>query len=289
MDGPGGFIDKNVAMWQLLVESVVEYAIYLMDLDGTIKSWNAGAQRIKGYSAAEIVGSNFSRFYTDEDVRAGEPARSLDIARSVGRFEAQGWRVRKDGTRLWADVVIDVVRSPAGEVVGFAKVTRDVTQRALRPVTKDDDGSAKVLVDNILDYAVFLLDLDGTVKSWPTRRNPKNRTPPRPKCPPTFRRGTRLENAALAVLRSGSTGSEHAAFIEAERVKGRNATALYQDIVEHHAYDGSYDAVKRVARRIRPRMAAIQAGCQVLDREAHVLFEELVLADAIGERASANR
>ena len=200
---------------------------------------------------------------------------------------------RSDDSRPRAGACAKMARAsgPTSSSMSCAarRVTRDVTQRALRPVTKDDDGSAKVLVDNILDYAVFLLDLDGTVKSWPTRRNPKNRTPPRPKCPPTFRRGTRLENAALAVLRSGSTGSEHAAFIEAERVKGRNATALYQDIVEHHAYDGSYDAVKRVARRIRPRMAAIQAGCQVLDREAHVLFEELVLADAIGERASANR
>jgi PAS domain S-box-containing protein len=163
---PDSFIVAEGGMLKLLVDSVVEYAIYLMDLDGTIKSWNAGAKHIKGYSAREIIGSNFSRFYTDEDIRAGEPARALEIARSVGRFEAQGWRVRKDGTRLWADVVIDVVRNPAGEVVGFAKVTRDMTQRALRPVTKDDDGSGKVLVDNILDYAVFLLDLDGTVKSW---------------------------------------------------------------------------------------------------------------------------
>jgi PAS domain S-box-containing protein len=166
MDGPDGFIDANGGMWQLLVNSVVDYAIYLLDLDGNIKSWNAGAQHIKGYSAQEIIGSNFSRFDTDEDIQAGEPARSLEIARSVGRFEAQGWRVRKDGTRLWADVVIDVVRNSAGEVIGFAKVTRDVTQRALRPVAEDDDESGKVLVDNILDYAAFLLDLDGTVKSW---------------------------------------------------------------------------------------------------------------------------
>jgi PAS domain S-box-containing protein len=166
MDGPDGFIDRDGGVSQLLVDSVVDYAICLLDLDGTIRSWNAGAAHITGYGAEEIVGSNFSRFYTDEDVRAGEPARSLEIARSVGRFEAQGWRVRKDGTRLWADVVIDVVRNPAGEVIGFAKVTRDMTQRALRPVIRDEDGSSKVLVDNILDYAVILLDLDGTVKSW---------------------------------------------------------------------------------------------------------------------------
>jgi PAS domain S-box-containing protein len=166
MDRPESFIDKNGGMAQLLVDSVVDYAMYLLDLDGTIKSWSAGAQHTKGYSAEEIVGSNFSVFHTAEDIRAGEPARSLEIARSVGRFEDQGWRVRKDGTRLWADVLIDVVRNPAGEVVGFANVTRDMTQRALRPVNKNDDVTAKVLVDNILDYAVYLLDLDGTVKSW---------------------------------------------------------------------------------------------------------------------------
>jgi PAS domain S-box-containing protein len=167
MAGPESFVDQNDGMWQLLVDSVVDYAIYWLDLDGTIKSWNAGAERIKGYSQQEIIGSNFSRFYTDDDVRAGEPARSLEIARSVGRFEAQGWRVRKDGTRLWADVVIDVVRNPAGEVVGFAKVTRDITQRALRAETNDDVHlNAQVLVDNVLDYAVFSLDVDGTVKSW---------------------------------------------------------------------------------------------------------------------------
>jgi diguanylate cyclase (GGDEF)-like protein/PAS domain S-box-containing protein len=166
MDGPDSFIDANGGISQLLVDSVVDHAIYLLDLDGTIKSWNAGAQRIKGYCAKEIVGSNVSLFYTDEDIRAGEPARALEIARAVGRFEARGWRVRKDGTRLWADVVTYVVRDPTGEVVGFAEVTRDVTQRALRPVTTDDDVSAELLVDNILDYAVFLLDLNGTVKSW---------------------------------------------------------------------------------------------------------------------------
>jgi PAS domain S-box-containing protein len=126
MKGAREQIGEGIA--QMLLESVVDYAIYLLDLDGIVKSWNVGAQRIKGYSAQEIIGSNFSVFYTDDDVCAGEPARSLAIARVTGKFEAEGWRVRKDGSRLWASVVIDAVRDPAGEVVGFAKVTRDVTQ-----------------------------------------------------------------------------------------------------------------------------------------------------------------
>src|SRR5450755_602787 len=113
---------------QMLVDSVVDCAIYMLDLDGTVKSWNAGAQRIKGYSRQEIVGRNFSVFYTDDDARAGKPVRALEIARAVGTFEGEGWRVRKDGTRLWASVAIDAVHDAAGEVVGFAKITRDATK-----------------------------------------------------------------------------------------------------------------------------------------------------------------
>jgi PAS domain S-box-containing protein len=113
---------------QMLVESVVDYAIYILDLDGAVKSWNAGAQRIKGYSPQEIIGRNFRIFYTDDDARAGEPERALEMARNAGTFEAEGWRVRKDGTRLWASVTIDAVHDAAGEVVGFAKITRDATR-----------------------------------------------------------------------------------------------------------------------------------------------------------------
>jgi PAS domain S-box-containing protein len=123
-----GAIDQSSTVAQMLVESAVDYAIYLLDLDGTVKSWNAGAERIKGYCAQEIIGSNFSVFYTDDDVRAGEPMRALLIARATGRYEAEGWRLRKDRTRLWASVVIDAIRNPAGEVVGFTKITRDVTE-----------------------------------------------------------------------------------------------------------------------------------------------------------------
>jgi PAS domain S-box-containing protein len=123
-----GARQQNGGIAQTLVDSVVDYAIYMLDLDGIVESWNVGAQRIKGYSAQEIIGRNFSVFYTDDDVCAGEPIRSLEVARTTGRFEAEGWRVRKDGGRLWASVVIDAVRNPAGEVIGFAKVTRDLTQ-----------------------------------------------------------------------------------------------------------------------------------------------------------------
>jgi PAS domain S-box-containing protein len=150
----------------------MDYAIYSLDLDGNVKSWNERAQRIKGYSAQEIIGSNFSVFYTDDDVRAEVPARSLEIARAEGRFEAEGWRVRKDGTRLWANVVIDVLQSPAGEVIGFANITRDLTQSAaLGRATAESGSIAQMLVDNVVDYAIYLLDLKGTVKSGTPARD----------------------------------------------------------------------------------------------------------------------
>jgi PAS domain S-box-containing protein len=121
-------LEQSGSAAQMLVDSVVDYAIYMLDLDGNVESWNAGAQRIKGYSAQEIIGFNYSIFFTDDDARAGEPARWLEIARTTRTFEGKGWRVRKDGTRLWASVVIDAVHDPAGEVVGFVKITRDVTE-----------------------------------------------------------------------------------------------------------------------------------------------------------------
>jgi len=115
--------------YRLLVDAVTDYAIYMLDTTGGIVSWNPGAQRLKGYRPDEILGSNFSRFYTEEDRRSGVPVRALATALEHGRFNAEGWRVRKDGSRFWAHVVIDPVRSDTGELLGFAKVTRDLTER----------------------------------------------------------------------------------------------------------------------------------------------------------------
>jgi PAS domain S-box-containing protein len=114
---------------ELLVEGVTDYAIYMLNPDGRIASWNAGAQRFKGYTKDEIIGEHFSRFYTEEDRAANLPVRALDTATKEGRFEGEGWRVRKDGTRFWAHVVIDRIADKNGKLVGFAKITRDVTER----------------------------------------------------------------------------------------------------------------------------------------------------------------
>jgi PAS domain S-box-containing protein len=115
--------------YRLLVEAVTDYAIYLLDPSGIVTTWNPGAQRFKGYRADEIIGQHFSRFYTEEDRKAGVPKRALETAQREGKFEAEGWRVRVDGSRFWAYVIIDPIRSPSGELLGFAKVTRDLTER----------------------------------------------------------------------------------------------------------------------------------------------------------------
>jgi len=112
-----------------LIDAVVDYAIFMLDVEGYVRSWNTGAERLKGYGRSEILGQHFSRFYTPEDQAAQVPARALEIARTEGRFLAEGWRMRKDGSRFWASVVIDAIKNPQGELVGFAKVTRDFTER----------------------------------------------------------------------------------------------------------------------------------------------------------------
>jgi PAS domain S-box-containing protein len=120
---------QSERQFRLLVNNVTDYALYMIDLNGTVTSWNAGAEKIKGYTGAEIIGQHFSKFYTEVDRAAGMPLRSLTTAMSEGQFEAEGLRVRKDGSVFWAHVIIDAVRDEKGDLVGFAKITRDVTER----------------------------------------------------------------------------------------------------------------------------------------------------------------
>ncbi len=115
--------------FRLLVESVTDYAIYMLSPDGVVNNWNSGAQRFKGYTAREIVGKHFSQFFTDEDRRDGLPERILATAAREGRYEAEGIRVRKDGTHFWASVVVDTIRDKTGKLLGFAKITRDISER----------------------------------------------------------------------------------------------------------------------------------------------------------------
>ena len=131
MEGDQDLAERTIAHdpFKLLVQSIVDYAIYMLDPNGFVTSWNAGAERIKGFQTEEIVGKNFATFYTEEDRDAGMPQRVLDIARKEGRFEGEGWRVRKDGSRFWASVVVDRINDDKGKLVGFAKITRDMTEK----------------------------------------------------------------------------------------------------------------------------------------------------------------
>jgi len=151
----------------LLIDSVVDYAIYMIDLDGRVLTWNSGAARLKGYTADEIIGQPFSKFFTPEDQGREFPQQALATAAQTGRFETEGWRVRADGTRFWALAVLDAVRDHDGKVVGFAKITRDMTERRLEQSRLlESERRFRHLVQSVVDYAIFQLDRDGVVATW---------------------------------------------------------------------------------------------------------------------------
>jgi PAS domain S-box-containing protein len=152
---------------RLLVEGVRDYAIFMLDGAGRVSSWNAGAERIKGYRGDEIVGQHFSRFYPAEAVAAGRPARLLALAARDGRAEDEGWRIRKDGSRFWANVIITALRDSDGAVIGFAKVTRDSTERKeVEDALRRSEQTFQLLTESVQDYAIFMLDTEGRVASW---------------------------------------------------------------------------------------------------------------------------
>jgi PAS domain S-box-containing protein len=153
--------------YRVLVDAITDYAIYMLDASGYVSSWNTGANRFKGYVESEILGEHFSRFYTPEDRERGLPKRALAIAEAEGRFEAEGWRVRKDGTRFWAHVIIDPIRDTNGQLLGFAKITRDLSERKVaEEALKASEEQFRRLIQGVTDYAIYMLDLDGRVASW---------------------------------------------------------------------------------------------------------------------------
>ncbi len=153
--------------FELLVQSITDYAIFMLDPEGRVTSWNAGARRFKGYEAEEIIGEHFSRFYTTEERAQEIPRIALETAKREGRFEAEGWRVRKDGSRFWANVVIDPIRDSSGTLIGFAKVTRDLTdRRAAELELRQSEERFRLLVQSVTDYAIFMLSPEGRVSSW---------------------------------------------------------------------------------------------------------------------------
>jgi PAS domain S-box-containing protein len=154
-------------IFKLLVSAVEDYAIFALDPKGYILTWNTGAEKLKGYTPDEIIGSHFSRFYTSEDVARHHPEEELEIAARVGKYQEDGWRVRKDGSRFWANIVITALRDSDGTVRGFAKVTRDLTDKKFaEEKLRESEERMRLMVQSVKDYAIFLLDPKGMVASW---------------------------------------------------------------------------------------------------------------------------
>ncbi len=159
--------DPGDEQFRLLVSTITDYAIYLLDPGGRIASWNAGAERIKGYRAGEVVGRHFSMFYGPEDRAAGKPERALAAALRDGRFQGEGWRLRRDGTRFWAEVTVTALRGADGALKGFAKVTRDLTERhAAHERLRESERRFRLLVQGVTDYAIYMLTPQGEISSW---------------------------------------------------------------------------------------------------------------------------
>jgi PAS domain S-box-containing protein len=164
VDRPDNTLEQRL---QLLIEAVTDYGIFMLDPDGRIASWNSGAQKLKGWQREEILGQHFSVFYPRDKIESGWPEEELRRARQRGRFEDEGWRLRKDGSHFWANVVITPLYGPVGDLTGYAKITRDLTERRKHEEElRISEERFRLLVDSVRDYAIFMLDPEGIVQSW---------------------------------------------------------------------------------------------------------------------------
>src|SRR3954464_11019028 len=152
-----------------MIEQTRDYALFLLDPSGRIISWNLGGERLKGYAADEIIGRHFSVFYTREALDSGWPAHELQVATVEGRFEDEGWRVRKDGSRFWANVVITALRDEEGQLLGFSKITRDLSDRRMHEeALRQSEERFRLLIEGVQDYAIYMIDPEGIITSWNT-------------------------------------------------------------------------------------------------------------------------
>ncbi|MFW2829921.1 PAS domain S-box protein [Sphingomonas sp. ID0503] len=272
---------QSSSRFELLVQSVTDYAIYMLDADGIVASWNAGAERFKGYRQSEILGQHFSRFYTDEDKAAGLPARALKTAREEGRFEADGWRVRKDGSRFWANVVIDPIWENGG-LVGYAKVTRDRTDRRLaEQALRRSEERFRLLVQSVTDYAIYMLDPSGVVISWNPGAQRAKGYVPEEIVGDHFSRFYTDEDRASGMPELALRAAREAGRFEAEgwRVR-RDGTQFWANVVIDAVYDddGELIGFAKITRDLTERRESQQA----LEQAREAFFQSQKM-DAIGK------
>jgi PAS domain S-box-containing protein len=258
----------ETARYRILVEAITDYAIYMLDPAGAITSWNAGARHIKGYAPEEVIGQNFSRFYTEEDRVRGLPQQVLSTAAREGKFEGEGWRVRKDGSRFWAHVVVDPIRNAAGELTGYAKITRDLTgQRETQEALRRSEEQFRILVQGVADYAVYMLSPEGIVTNWNLgAQRIKGYTPDEivgrhfsqfyteedrardlpGKALETAAREGRFENEGWRLRKDGSRFWSHVVIDAIRAPDGRllGFAKITRDITERRAYQDSLDRAR---------------------------------------------
>ncbi|MBK0392476.1 PAS domain S-box protein [Ramlibacter sp. CrO1] len=254
----------------------------MLSPEGTVVSWNLGAQRFKGYAPHEIIGQHFSRFYTDEDRAAGVPALALQTAREQGKFEAEGWRVRKDGTRFWASVVLDPIRDDEGELIGYTKITRDITdKKAAQDALRESEQRFRVLVQGVTDYAIYMLSPEGNITNWNSgARRIKGYADEEVIGSHFSRFYTEEDRAAGVPRRALAEAAEHGRF-EAEgwRVR-KDGTRFWAHVVVDPIRDeqGQLVGFAKVTRDITERREAAEQ----LERTREALFQAQKL-DAIGK------
>ncbi len=167
---PGASLPLDAHAWHVVeavVASVTDYAVFVLDPQGHVLTWNAGAERMKGYTRSEILGSHFSRFYPPPEKARRVPDHELEVAAREGRFEDEGWRLRKDGSAFWASVVITAIRDERGALAGYLKITRDLTaRRAQEQALAESEERFRLLLEGVADYAIYMIDVDGRVMSW---------------------------------------------------------------------------------------------------------------------------
>jgi PAS domain S-box-containing protein len=268
--------------YRLLVDAVVDYAIYMLDVEGRVVSWNSGAERLKGYTAEEIIGRHFSTFYPPEDVSNGLPARALLTASREGRFEAEGWRCCKDGRRFWARVLIHPIRSESGELIGYAKVTRDLSERrAAEQALKHSEDQFRLLVQAVTDYAIFMLDPQGIVTNWNAGARRTKGYEPEEIIGTHFSRFYRAEDRDIGLpARALATAAAEGRFEgEGWRVR-KDGTQFWANVVIDPIFDqqGELIGFAKITRDITDKRNAQLA----LEQAREALFQSQKL-DAIGQ------